>query len=132
MGEMEGGGAGEVVNGGAANTSPWQKSGINVAQGGPPIAAIGGGGGGGRTSGRRCDPPPQSVIATPRIGGRGEGVGAEGVEWAPGVRGGVGGGKWKSTRSLQTVKDMVPVYTSITAPVVARNVRPKMSGAGKS
>jgi len=55
-------------------------------------------------------------------------VGVEGVEWAPGVRGGVGGGKWKSTRSPQTVKDMVLVCTSITTPAV----QPKMSGAGKS
>ena len=93
MGEMEGGGAGEVANGGAANTSLWPKAGISVAQGGRPIAAVGGGGGGGRTGGCRCDPLPQSVIATPGTGGRGEGVEAEGVEWALGARGGVGGGK---------------------------------------
>ena len=75
MGEMEGGVAGEVVNGSAANTTPWQKLGSSVAQGGPPIAVGGGGGGGGRTGCRRWDLPPQSVIATPGTGGKGEGVG---------------------------------------------------------
>ena len=83
----------EEVDAGVASTSPGVKSGISVAQGGPPRAAVGDGGGGGRTGGRRWDPPPQSVIVTPGARGEGGGVGAEVVEWAPGVGGCVGGGK---------------------------------------
>ena len=67
---LEGGVGMEEVDGGVASTSPRVKSGISVAQGGPPKAGIGDGGGGGRIGGHRWDPPPQSVIAAPGAGGK--------------------------------------------------------------
>ena len=61
-----------------------------------------------------------------------ERVGAAGAGWAPGLGGSVGGGKHKAIRSPHIVKVIVPFGTSITAPAVARNRRPKIRGAGKS
>ena len=82
----------EEVDGRVVSTSPGVESGINVAQGGPPVVAVSGGGGEGRTGGLRWDPPPQSGSSTLGMGGGVEGVGAAGVEWASGAGGGAGGG----------------------------------------
>ena len=50
-----------------------------------------------------------------------EKVGATGIGQALGTKDGVGGVKQKSTLYRQNWNVIVPAYTSITAPAVARN-----------
>jgi len=59
-------------------------------------------------------------------GGVGEGAGGGGEVAGAGV--GMGGGKQKSTLSPHVQRDNVPACTLISAPVVARNGRPKIIG----
>jgi len=75
-------------------------------------------------------PPFPSKTIVPRVASGGTVcTWASGREGMTGNRGSVGGGKQKSTLSPYSWKDIMPARTSITAPAVARNGLPKMTGA---
>ena len=77
----------------------------------------------------REPPSPLNTMISGLVAGGTVCMGTIGGEKIVVSRGGVGGGKQKSTLSPHNWKDIVPVYTSITASAVVRNDLPKMIGA---
>ena len=76
------------------------------------------------------DPPSPSKTVVPRVASGGIlCTWASGEEGMTGNRDDVGGGKQKLTLSPHSWKDIMPTRTSITAPTVARNGLPKITGA---
>jgi len=127
----------ETAGDSISNTSPGLKMGgsagqeVSSSQGSRLNGGIGHGGLEGKIDDCKWGPLPQSVGSAPETGGGGvERAGATGAKEAPGLGGGVGEGKQKTIHSSHILKVVVPVGTSITAPAVARNGRPKIRGLG--